>query len=385
MSIMTRLALLGALVLPMAAHAAEPPRFSLEKGLTWRGDGFSAALGATVALDAGEQVSGTGRTEDLVIRRLRPNLVLSLSPQWSARIEYELGDIGPGFRNAWLQWRPAPKLSVRIGSQFAPFGLENTMGSRTLPFTERSAASALTPAALTGVSVRLHDRRWSLSAGLYGNDIADDDRRRFDGESIIVRGTVTPLRGEGWLWHVGGAAEYRRGDRGATLRLRSRPETVITNARLVDTGLLLGIDELVTAGLETAVRRGPLLLQAEYLRASASRERAAGGDAEFSGGYVAASWVVTGERRPYSEAQGAFSGIEPKGVWGALEVAVRASSLDLDDGAVRGGRQDSLSTALNWYHASHTRISLSWNETRARRAGTDDDRGYLMLRAQLAF
>jgi phosphate-selective porin OprO/OprP len=385
MPIVTRLALLGALVLPTAAHAADPLRFSFEDGLTWRGDGFAASLGATVAVDGGEQLSGTGRSEDLVIRRLRPNLALSLSPQWSARIEYDFGDVGPGFRNAWLQWRPASKLSVRIGSQFAPFGLENTMSSRTLPFTERSATSALTPAALTGVSVRLHDRRWSLAAGLYGNDIADDDRRRFDGESAIVRGTVTPLRGAGWLWHVGASGEYRRGASDATLRLRSRPETVVTDTRLVDTGVLDGIDTLVTVGIETAVRRGPVLLQAEYLRSSASRDRLAGGDAEFTGGYVAASWIVSGERRAYSEAQGAFGGVEPKRDWGALEVAVRASSLDLDDGPVRGGRQDSLSATVNWYYASHSRISLTWVETQARRVGLEDDRGYLMLRAQMAF
>jgi hypothetical protein len=140
--------LLVAAVLAPAAQAAEPVDFSLDDGLTWRGDGWKATLGATVAVDGGEQVTGTGRTEDLVVRRLRPNLVVALSPQWSARVEYDFGDVGPGFKNAWLQWRPSSKLSVRLGSQFAPFGLENTMSSRTMPWTERTASSSLTAAAL---------------------------------------------------------------------------------------------------------------------------------------------------------------------------------------------------------------------------------------------
>lgn len=382
-----RIALLGALALPFAAPAlaAEPVDFSLEDGLTWRGDGWKATLGANVALDGGEQVSGTGRADDLIVRRLRPNLVVSLSPQWSARVEYDFADVGPGFRNAWVQWRPSSKLSVRLGSQFAPFGLENTMSSRTLPFAERSASSSLTPAALTGLSARLHDQRWSFSAGVYGNDIADDDRRRFDGESFIARGTFVPLRQDGWLWHVGASGEYRQGANDATLRLRSRPETVITNTRLVDTGVLRGVDELVTVGVETAVRRGPVLVQAEYLQASASRDALSGGAADFSGGYVAASWFITGERREYSEAQGAFGGVKPKRDWGALEVALRASTFDLDDGLITGGTQDSLTATVNWYYASHSRVSLTWTETEATRAGPVDDRGYIMLRAQIAF
>ncbi len=377
--------LIAAVAAAPLAHAAEPVNFNLQNGLTWRGDGWTANLGATIAVDSGDQMSGSGRTEDLVLRRLRPNLVVSLSPQWSARVEYDFGDVGPGFKNAWVQWRANSNLTVRIGSQFAPFGLENTMSSRTMPWTERSASSSLTAAALTGISARLHDKRWSLAAGLYGNDIADDDRRRFDGESAIVRGTFVPLRADGWLWHVGASGEYRQAANNATLRLRARPETAITSVRLVDTGVLTGIEELATVGLETAVRRGPFLIQAEYLQTSASRDSLAGGAADFAGGYVAAGWFITGERREYSESQGAFGGVEPRRDWGALEVAVRASTLDLDDGSVTGGKQDTLSAHLNWYFESHSRVSLSWVGADANRGGVADDRSYWMLRAQIAF
>jgi phosphate-selective porin OprO/OprP len=376
---------LAALAIAPLAGAAEPVNFNLQNGLTWRGAGWSANLGATVAVDSGDQMSGSGRTDDLVLRRLRPSLVVSLSPQWSARVEYDFGDVGPGFKNAWAQWRANSRLTVRAGSQFAPFGLENTMSSRTMPWTERSASSSLTAAALTGISARLHDKRWTLAAGLYGNDIADDDRRRFDGESVIVRGTFVPVRADGWLWHVGASGEYRQAANNATLRLRARPETAITNVRLIDTGVLTGVEELATVAFETAVRRGPFLVQAEYLQTSASRDALAGGDADFSGGYVAAGWFITGERREYSELQGAFGGVEPRRDWGAIELAVRASMLDLDDGSVAGGKQDALSVHVNWYFQSHSRVSLSWVDANAKRGGVADDRSYWMLRAQLAF
>lgn len=381
-------AAVSAALLGSPARAAEPLSMSLEDGLRYRGDGWTASLGATLAVDSGEEIdrpSGAAGGTDAVLRRFRPALSVSLSPQWSARVEYEFGDVGPGFKNAWVQWRPTSKLSVRLGSQFAPFGLENTMSSREMSTTERSATSALTAAALAGVSVRLHDDRWSLSGGLYGNDVSDDDRRRFAGESAIARVTALPLRRDGWLWHVGASAEYRKGESEGSLRLRARPETFVTETRLVDTGVLLGVDTLTTVGLETAVRRGPVLVQAEYLRATAKRDALAGADGVFDGSYIAASWFVTGERRNYSEAGGVFAGVEPKRDWGALELAVRASRLDLDDGPIAGGEQDVITANVNWYFNSFGRVSLGYTQADARRAGIDSDRKYLTLRAQIAF
>ena len=370
------------------ARAAEPLSISLEDGLRYRGDGWTASLGTTLAVDSGQELDrpgGVPSDADTVLRRFRPSLSLSLSPQWSARVEYEFGDVGPGFKNAWVQWRPTSKLSVRLGSQFAPFGLENTMSSREMSATERSATSALTAAALAGISVRLHDDRWSLSGGLYGNDVSDDDRRRFAGESAIARVTVLPLRRDGWLWHLGASAEYRQGERDGSLRLRARPETFVTEKRLVDTGVLPGVDTLTTVGLETAVRRGPVLVQAEYLRATAKRDALVGADGVFDGSYISASWFVTGERRNYSESGGVFSGIEPKRDWGAVELTLRASRLDLEDGPITGGEQDVLSTGVNWYFNSYGRVSLGYTQAEARRAGIDSERKYVTLRAQIAF
>jgi phosphate-selective porin OprO and OprP len=380
------LAALSLLSATAADAAKDPVRIRTSDGITFRGDGWRANLGGSFMMDFGEQVSGPGTSDDFVWRRVRPNLTLDLSPQWSARLEYEMGDIAPGFRNAWVQWRPMDRLSIRVGSQFAPFGLENTMSARDMPWIERSSVNALTPAALIGASFRTRGDRWTLSGGVYGNDIADDDRRRYAGSSLIGRGTWVPVREDGWLWHVGLSGEHRDGSSDGTLRLRARPESLLTDTRLVDTGLLPGVDSLQTVVFETALRRGPWLVMAEYLQATAARRTGAGPDGGFDGGYVSAAWMLTGERREYSEAAGVFGGVRPKSRLGALELAARVSYLDLDDGrAIRGGRQESLSLNLNWYYDRFGRVSLSWVDTASTRRGIDRDRGYLTLRAQVAF
>jgi phosphate-selective porin OprO/OprP len=74
----------------------------------------------------------------------------------------------------------------------------------------------------------------------------------------------------------------------------------------------------------------------------------------FWGFYLAGSWFLTGESRPYDRRTGVFSALVPrapfsirKGSPGAWEWKVRWSSVDLDDGRVRGGRMGIVSTGLN--------------------------------------
>ena len=78
-----------------------------------------------------------------------------------------------------------------------------------------------------------------------------------------------------------------------------------------------------------------LYFQGEYFNFNI--KRTAGGDAEFNGGYVQASYALTGESRRYSESNGAFGGINPRkpflmgtGNWGAWELAARYSYANLE-------------------------------------------------------
>ena len=97
---------------------------------------------------------------------------------------------------------------------------------------------------------------------------------------------------------------------------------------------------------------GPLCFQGEYFHAfTKSTEHL-----DFGGWYLSGSYVLTGETRKYRRTGGVFGEIKPvrsfhpsTGGWGALELALRYSSVDLNDKSVRGGKERNVTVGLNWY------------------------------------
>ena len=54
------------------------------------------------------------------------------------------------------------------------------------------------------------------------------------------------------------------------------------------------------------------------------------------------------------------------GGWGALEVALRFSYVDLNGGSIRGGREYDLTAGLNWYLSEKTRFMLNYIRAKAK-------------------
>ncbi len=75
------------------------------------------------------------------------------------------------------------------------------------------------------------------------------------------------------------------------------------------------------------------------------------------------------------------------GGWGAWELAVRYSSLDLSDDTVEGGEIDDLSLGLNWYPNAFVRLTANYVdvlqvEGGAHEGGKPD---LFQVRAQVAY
>jgi phosphate-selective porin OprO/OprP len=171
------------------------------------------------------------------------------------------------------------------------------------------------------------------------------------------------------LVHVG-ASYSSRDTTDDTQRYRSRPEAHLFD-RFVDTDDFAS-DHAELVGLEAAWVAGPLSLQGEYIFANAD----ASSTGNFDGYYAQISYFLTGEHRKYKPSSGAFSRVKPKKNWGwnkgpgAWEVAVRYSSVDLDDSSVSGGELDDVTVGLNWYLNPNTR--LMWNYVHADKEGVGD-------------
>lgn len=219
--------------------------------------------------------------------------------------------------------------------------------------------------------------RWFLQLAWFGRHNLNDDA---DGATAAARVVFQPVLQDREVLHLGlSASREARDDRNG--RERARPEVGLTGIRLVDTGNLPGVDHIDRRGLEAAWMKNAWLLQGEYLTFDAHRPT--GPSYRSDGYYVSSSWLLTGESRPYRNS--AFANPKPAHDWGALELALRYSTLDLDDRDVHGGRQHDWTLGLNWYLSGHLKLQANYIRAFSSRSQLNLDPEIFALRAQLSF
>src|SRR5262249_37438040 len=113
------------------------------------------------------------------------------------------------------------------------------------------------------------------------------------------------------------------------------------------------------------------------------------GNPRFDGWYVTATWVLTGETRPYEHANGYFGRVTPdsplsftNGGLGAFAVPARYSWIDLTSGAIEGGRLDRWTGAFSWYPTNWGRFEFNYGYGRLQRFGTTGISRFYQLRLQ---
>jgi phosphate-selective porin OprO/OprP len=198
------------------------------------------------------------------------------------------------------------------------------------------------------------------------------------------------------LLHLGVAYSHRNPD-GASVRYRQRPEAHLAH-RYLDTESESGCritdaraDDVDLFGLESALVLGRFSLQAEYIKSMV--DTTLGGDFDFDGYYIYGSYFLTGEHRPYKLGSGEFGRVKPKrnfslgndGGWGAWEIALRYSTLDLNDGLIRGGQEDNWTVGLNWYLTPNSRLMLNYVHADVEHDFYDGDLDILQTRVQVDF
>jgi phosphate-selective porin OprO/OprP len=182
--------------------------------------------------------------------------------------------------------------------------------------------------------------------------------------------------------HLGIAATNK--ERAQSIRFRSRPEAHFSG-RFVDTGNFAADSAMILGG-EFAGVFGPFWVASEYITADV--DAPAVGDPSFDGFYVQAGWYLTGEHRRFDGGDGAFDRQKPKNNFGspdgsgAWEIAVRYSTLDLNDAGVNGGEQDDISVALNWYLNPVTRLMLNYVRADVDQVGEAD---FILMRWSFDF
>lgn len=278
--------------------------------------------------------------------------------------------------------------ALRIGQSKTPVGFEGNTSSAAPTFIELALPSqAVYENRRVGVDWALSRPSWLASAGYYGGDLQGDN----DGHTLAGRLAWVPLHRPGDVLHLGITASRESPESSVnglglanlpSARFRSTPEAGLSPLNLVDSGTLKHVDEIDRYGFEMLWIRGPWSLQGEYLRANTSF---ADGKPAYrvDGWYAFASWVATGESRPYKD--GNVGNVQPSRPWGALEFALRYSTVDLDGGNVMGGREHDWTLGANWYLGQHLKLQANYIRAFSDRKSLVLNPHIVELRAQIAF
>ncbi len=283
----------------------------------------------------------------------------------------------PDVKDAYFTINEVPFLGrVRIGNFFVPFSLEQVTNDTNNIFMERSIPSQGIFAADREVGIALYncteDKRITWASGIFFDSISEGLKERVDdNQGYRISGRVTwlpyydePSHGR-YLIHTGAGILFTD-DQDNRVRFRARPQ-IHEGPRLIDSGALAA-DTYTTGNLEGAIVWGPFSVQSEAFLANVDMNAAT--NETVYGGYVYASYFLTGENRIYQRfgQHGAQFGrnvpftnvfATPAGCgWGAWELKTRYSHLNLNN--VNAGEYNDLTAGFNWYWTDRVRMMFDW-------------------------
>jgi len=344
-------------------------------------------------------------------RRARLGVDGTAFGDWDYKLILDFG--GTGVENTgqlyegWVQYSGLKPVRVRVGAFSPSIGLEDQASTNSMPFLERSAAEDIARGLAAGdtrvnAEVFAGGPHWLVSGAITGRTIgvintgtaAATAQTYGDPLGFVGRVAATPLHGSDWLVHVGAHGSYvdrpanttGPGTNGVTpitayaIGFSNTQELRVDGTKLINTGNITA-DHASTAGLEFAVQKANVLIQSEYERFAISRTDGAASP-HFHGWYVEGLWMLTGEQRKYNAQTAAFDAppvAHPfsvkDGTWGAWEIGLRWSEIDLNyraglagtapgADAIRGGDEQNLAVGLNWWPNPLVRFMLDYEHVR---------------------
>ena len=350
--------------------------------------------GFPTADDGIDLLEGTDPPDRFGFRRLRFGVAGDIHDNLLYKIEMEFAEgIDPQFRDAYIGIEHLPFLqTVLIGNHKRPYGLDHYNSSRYNVFLERPMIIEAfnQDSRRLGISSNgfTQDLRYNWSYGLYnmrltqglGNYVGDHYQLELAGRLATTPWYDETSGGRGYL-HLGLAGSVGTPDGlnpvANEARYRTRAE-VRSRSRWLDTGAIAGADDTLLVGSEAVLNLGPLQLCGELQLMGIDRTAGFGDRVALGGGYLYASYFLTGEHMPWDRERGVLERVEPfenffcvrdcdgcrqrgRGAW---QVAARYSYADLTDDDIVGGVGNSLTLGLNWYWNPYARwqFNYTWGD-----------------------
>ncbi len=331
----------------------------------------------------------------LLYRRIRIGVRGTVPPEnMSYRLEIEFsGQDGSQFRDAWLGWDDLVCFqTIRIGNQKRPYGLDHLNSSNFNVFLERpfivdglNEDNRRFGLMVYGVS---DDEEFNWRYGVYnleliqdiGATVNDKLQVEFAGRLANTWWYDEGSDGRGYgHWAIAGTAAFPDGlapnvdGRNNAAVFQTRPEGRSDNQWL-DTERIAGAKSYQIFALESVFNVGRFQVGGEYMNLWLQREEGFGPDIYLHGGYLYASYFLTGEHIPWNRRLGVLGRVQPledffhvgdcdgceKRGLGAWQVAARLSHADFTSQDILGGIGTSATLALNWYWNSHARMQFNY-------------------------
>lgn len=292
----------------------------------------------------------------------------------------------PRITDAYAEIRQLPVGTLRMGEFRVPLSTERLMSANDLTFIERGLPQAFNPARQLGLmlfnSTENYFFSWYSDVSTYKATDEAEQSGKAGRVDLTQRVVFLPWYDEPsngrYMFHFGGAYQYQN-VRNMAVSYSTTPEAVLasgTNKEIIpsfiNTGSINARDVQI-AQVEASTVLGPLSIQGEYYGTWVD-PTAVGTPFYFHGGYVFASYFLTGENRVWSRDQGYYTSVTPftnfyrvRGAdgktiqgSGAWEVAARFSSMNLSDKSIQGGRLNDATLGVNWYLTRQLKIMANY-------------------------
>jgi phosphate-selective porin OprO/OprP len=370
----------------------EAPKPAVEAG--YDGGFFIQGKDARFSLEGLLQVNGVffepdgPHESEFVLRRMRLEFSGEFYDRWLFHIEPKFVADGVELEEAWVGMKAGGHTFI-VGRMKEPFSHEEMASQRHMDMLNFSILNQFTPAEDHGITVLGNFDVLQYGVGFYNGAGGDDTTSDKD---VALRLVLHPWRG----LQFGGSATFGREQIDVSdeeLRNEARADWALyVPGTRVD-------GERVRWGAEAAFLEGPFAATAEFVRV---REELNDDTVHFTGGYVQASYVLTGEGKSWKgDRIRIWKGVSPEQPflrdpdWGAWQLVARASRLVLDDDLAPfltnlPERIDSFTVGVNWYANEFVKIKANYLRTvyeesivlAGRRQDTEDA---LLLQFQMQF
>ena len=350
----------------MGADVAEVDEDENREAVTpaddWQGASLRARVrifGSYESVETPDDTVEDARLDDTYLRRADITIRGSLSRKWDYYLKTEFRDGEAEIRDGYLAYDTGV-VTVRAGF-LDPIDELVTPAYRE--FMELSTVERFPASNQLGIGLLHEGDHWTLFVAALRDTI---DKTSFEKAGTIysTRVTVAPPVPDGYLLHIGGYASWRKADDAEELFGYSARSLLRTGDRFVDTGAVANKERLL--GVELVGSIGSFSLESQCAEIRASLPSGLESNAYLGGCYLAGIWNITGEMRNYRD--GGFSLIKvdrpvSKGGPGTWQMGLRYETIDLSDGTIQAGGQDTWVFALNWYLSN--RFWISGNYSRA--------------------